>query len=173
MRILVQGTSLERWPICLCLVITMSFTLCSCGAEGASSECGPARAVVTRVVDGDTIEINGTEKVRYLLVDAPEVPDACFSQEAADFNASLVMDREVSLAYDEAQCRDRYGRLLAFVSVGGQEVNGILVEQGYACFYFIPPAGQDRKDEFHALQTQAILAKRGLWGVCREVACGK
>lgn len=147
----------------------------ACGGEasGVSSPCGPSRARVTRVVDGDTIEIEGGEKVRYLLVDTPELSDgSCYAAEARAFNASLVSGREVFLAYDEVQCRDRFGRLLAYVSVDGVEVNRLLVEQGYGCVYFLAPAGESREAEFRAWQSQAIQARRGLWGACTEVPCG-
>lgn len=148
--------------------------LLACGGDsGTSSPCGPTRALVPRVVDGDTIEIETGDKVRYLLVDTPEMPDSCYADEAADFNASLVEGREVSLVYDEAACRDRYGRLLAYVWVDGSEVNRLLVERGYACVYVLPPAGVSREAEFRAWQDQAIQARRGLWGVCTEVPCGR
>ncbi len=149
--------------------------LVACGGDPgpASPPCGPTRALVTRPVDGDTIEIEGGDKVRYLLVDTPEMPDACYAKEAADFNASQVGGREVTLTYDEAACRDRYGRLLAYVFVDGREVNRLLVEQGYACVYALPPAGESREAEFRAWQDQAVQARRGLWGVCTEVPCGR
>jgi len=147
----------------------------ACGADSSqpSSPCGPARALAQRVVDGDTIALQDGQKVRYLLVDTPELSDgACFAQEAADYNASLVQGREVSLAYDPVECRDRYGRLLAYVSVDGHEVNAMLVRDGYACVGYLPPAGESRIEEFRALESEAIQARRGLWGVCAEVPCG-
>ncbi len=170
--------SRRSWPgACRCLrtlaaLAAPAVLACGGGSED-SSRCGPARVLVTRVVDGDTIEVETGDKVRYLLVDAPEMPDSCYASEAAEFNASLVEGREVSLAYDEAGCRDRYGRLLAYVFVDGQEVNRFLVEQGYACVYVLPPAGVSREAEFRAWQDQAIQARRGLWGVCTEVPCGR
>lgn len=161
----------RRGPALAALVFP---ALLACGGDsGASSPCGPTRALVTRVVDGDTVEVETGDKVRYLLVDAPEMPDSCYAGEAAAFNASLVEGREVSLAYDEAGCRDWYGRVLAYVLVGGQEVNRLLVERGYACVYVLPPAGESREAEFWAWQDQAIQARRGLWGVCTEVPCGR
>lgn len=156
----------------LAALAALAMLACSGGSED-SSRCGPARALVNRVVDGDTIEVEGGDKVRYLLVDTPEMPDSCYAGEAARFNASLVEGREVSLAYDEAGCRDRYGRLLAYVFVDGHEVNRLLVEQGYACVYVLPPAGVSREAEFRTWQDQAIQARRGLWGVCTEVPCGR
>ncbi len=156
-----------------CAILAVFLLACGGDSGPGPSPCGPTRAVVTQVLDGDSIAIETGDKVRYLLADSPEMPDACYAKEALDFNASVVEGREVSLAYDEVECRDRYGRLLAYVSVDGQEVNTLLVREGYACVYVLPPAGASREAEFLALQDQAIQARRGLWGVCSEVPCGR
>ena len=136
--------------------------------------CGPGAGVVARVVDGDTIVLESGERVRYLLVDTPESTggaDDCFGREAAMLNRELVLGREVTLAYDDAQCTDRFGRLLAYVRVAGREVNTLLVERGHACVLYLPPAGRDRRDEFEALESAARSGSRGMWGVCEVVAC--
>jgi micrococcal nuclease len=123
------------------------------------------------VIDGDTIEIETGERVRYLMVDTPELSSSdCYAQEALAFNTELVADREVTLRYD-VECEDRFERTLAYVSVDGREVNSLLVEEGYACVLFIPPNGEDRRDEFDTLERQAQLASSGMWAACEEVAC--
>jgi len=82
-------------------------------------------ALVTRIVDGDTIVVTlgtASEKVRYIGVDTPELhhprrrrePGA---REAAAVNRDLVLGRHVRLELD-VRTRDRYGRLLAYVWVG-------------------------------------------------------
>jgi micrococcal nuclease len=81
-----------------------------------------------------------------------------------------VAGRRVQLAYD-VECEDRYGRLLAYVTVDGREVNTLLVERGFACVLHIPPNGNDRADEFQALQSAARSVGRGLWGYCSERPC--
>ena len=136
-----------------------------CGAEGA---CGPEAGVVARVVDGDTVVLQTGERVRYLLVDTPETTgghDDCFGAEARDFNRALVEGRGVRLHYAEA-CTDRYGRLLAYVSVDGREVNSLLAREGYACVLYVSPAGRSRRAEFEALESSARRARKGLWGAC-------
>ena len=145
------------------------------GACGAESVCGPEAGVVSRVVDGDTVVLRSGERVRYLLVDTPESTGGqseCFGAEARDFNRSLVEGRGVRLSYGEA-CTDRYGRLLAYVSVEGREVNTRLAQEGYACVLYVPPAGGARRVEFEALESAARRARRGLWGRCAAVPCGR
>jgi micrococcal nuclease len=149
-------------------------TLAACGTEGADAACGPERGVVARVVDGDTIVLASGEKVRYLLVDTPESvngADACFGHEAAQLNRSLAEGHEVTLRYDAAACHDRYGRLLAYVSVEGREINALLVERGYACVLYLPPAGTSRHEAFEALEADARARRRGLWAACEVAPC--
>lgn len=141
-----------------------------CGSESA---CGPGGGVVSRVVDGDTVVLQSGERVRYLLVDTPESTGGkhdCFGAESRDFNRSLVEGRVVRLTYGEA-CTDRYGRLLAYVSVDGRDVNSTLAQEGYACVLYVPPAGGSRRSEFQALESAARRARRGMWGQCSQVAC--
>lgn len=139
-----------------------------------SVECGPSEAWVSRVIDGDTVQLSGGELVRYLLVDTPEVrgtQSECFAERAFDANRSLVEQRRVELRYDDAACTDRFGRLLAHVSVAGREVNSLLVERGYACVMHVPPGGDARVQEFRALETKARASGLGLWGACAVSPC--
>lgn len=139
-----------------------------CGRD----ECGPAEAVVSRVLDGDTVELEGGQLVRYLMIDAPEVGHAeeCFGALAAQANAGLVLGQRVALHYD-VECRDDYDRLLAYVSLGEREVNRLLVERGYACVLHVPPNGADRLEELNLLEARARALERGLWGSCAAKPC--
>jgi micrococcal nuclease len=141
----------------------------ACSGEPA---CGPREAVVDRVIDGDTIVAGGVT-IRYLLVDAPEATGGradCYGGNAAQFNADLVLGKTVELDYD-VSCRDRFGRTLAYVTVGGRDVNRLLIERGYACVLHIPPDGDDRAGELEAVQAAARSARRGLWGACAPIPC--
>lgn len=147
--------------------------LLACGGGTAAPPCGPETGMVAEVIDGDTLLLEGGERVRYLLADAPESAGGrseCFGAEARAFNRALVEGRRVSLTYGEA-CEDRFGRLLAYVSVDGHEVNALLVERGHACVLHIPPAGSARRAEFEALEAGARRASRGVWGACAPVSC--
>ena len=126
-------------------------------------------------MDGDTVELEDGQKVRYLMIDTPESTGGkndCYGTEAAEYNAALVLDRKVELSYD-VECQDFYGRLLAYVKVDSQEVNSRLVEYGYACVLYIPPNGEDRQIEFQTIEAQAEAAERGMWGACDVVSCDK
>jgi len=134
------------------------------------SACGvtPDTGVVDRVIDGDTIVLTGGEKVRYLLVDAPEITDGhtdCFGANAAQLDSDLVLGKTISLTYDIDRT-DAYGRTLAYVSVGDLDINALLVERGAACVLFIPPDGADRRATYEALQADAKAHRRGVWGTC-------
>ncbi|HET7501339.1 MAG TPA: thermonuclease family protein [Kofleriaceae bacterium] len=149
----------------------LATALAACSDEAAS--CGPREATVERVIDGDTIVLPGGLKVRYLLVDTPEATDGhaeCYGANAARFNADLVLGKTVQLTYD-VQCEDRFGRTIAYVTVGGQDVSRLLIERGYACVLHIPPDGDARADELAALQAEARAAGRGLWGACDPIPC--
>jgi micrococcal nuclease len=137
-------------------------------ALGACGGTNVDTATVERVIDGDTIVTTTGEKIRYLLVDAPETTnghDDCYGSNAAQFNSDLVLGKSVELTYDTERM-DMYGRTLAYVSVDGNDVNKLLVERGYACVLYIPPDGMSRYDEFKMLQADAKANMRGVWGAC-------
>ena len=152
------------------LTSTLALTACVPASDG--NGCGPTRAVVARVIDGDTVELDSGERVRYLLVDTPEDTSTveCFGPQATAFNEQLVEGREVRLTYD-VECTDRFGRLLAFVEVDGRIVNQVLVEQGIACVLHIPPNGAGTAPLYRALETRAVDEGRGLWSVCAVDPC--
>jgi micrococcal nuclease len=142
--------------------------------EGGDPPPGPAEslAYVVRVIDGDTIEarIDGkTEAVRYIGVDTPETvkpdtPVQCFGPRASAFNHRLVEGRRVRLVFG-VERRDVYGRLLAYVHLGGRLVNAMLVRRGLARTLTIAP--NDRYAAlFKRLELHAARIGRGLWAAC-------
>jgi micrococcal nuclease len=149
--------------------VVYAFALFGCGNGeeercklDPSERCGPARARVIRVVDGDTVELEGNIKVRYLGVDTPELSDQeLFSEEARDYNRSLVEGKDVTLEYDQ-ECRDRFSRLLCFVCIGSTVVNEELLRRGLAKTLIIPP-NTSRADELRAIEAEAKERRVGLW----------
>jgi len=128
------------------------------------------QAQVTRVVDGDTIEVlmtANTYKVRYIGVDTPETVDprrpvGCYGREASERNRQLVEGKTVELEKDVSETDD-FGRLLRYVWVDGEMVNATLVREGYAVASTYPPDVKHQK-LLASLQREAIAAGRGLWG---------
>ena len=118
-------------------------------------------ARVTRVIDGDTIEVllNGKpERIRYLQLNTPERDEPCFA-ESTRANEDLVAGKTVRLVAD-TELVDRYDRLLRFIYVGEVLVNRVLVEQGYAEVVLYPPNDM-HYEEFKQLETEAAEARRG------------
>lgn len=141
------------------------------------------RVTVTRIVDGDTIEIrysNGTTAtVRLIGVDTPEVHvseniaeyegvpvtdagGACLRAEGHDasaFTRRVLAGERVRLVVGDDR-RDRYGRLLAFVFVDGENFNYRLVREGYARVYDSRFRGRER---FYRAEARAQRKHIGLW----------
>ena len=158
--------------LALLSALAMPAALGACG--GGGERCGPREAEVARIIDGDTIELVGGERVRYLMIDTPETTGGkseCYGANAVTLNTELVLGKTVELAYD-VECQDRFGRTLAYVSVNGREVNALMIERGYACVLHVPPNGDDRLSELQALEDAARAAGRGLWGACDPIPCG-
>lgn len=124
---------------------------------------GPGLVRVVRVVDGDTIVIEGGERVRYVSVDAPEATRVVepFGPEATAFNRRLVEGRWVRLERDVSD-RDRYGRLLRYVWVGEVLVEAELVREGFAEAKAYPPDLRYYAC-LEALEEEARREGRGMW----------
>ena len=73
------------------LLLALAPFACESGAAPEAERCGPSSATVEQVIDGDTIMLSSGEKVRYLLVDAPEITNGhndCYGQDAYQYRAA-------------------------------------------------------------------------------------
>ena len=101
------------------------------------------QVLVTRVLDGDTIELSDKRKVRYIGINSPEMTDKrkeilCFANMAKTENERLVLNKTVELEKDVSD-KDKYDRLLRYVWVDGQMINLSLINNGYAKIATYPP----------------------------------
>ncbi len=130
---------------------------------------------VEYVVDGDTLDVvigGQTERVRLIGVDAPEsvsreTPDQCFGAEASSALRTLLPEgTEVRLSKD-AEARDRYGRLLAYVHRADDDlfVNQWLLDGGFADAVFFEP-NTTYRSPFTEARDAAKRAGVGLWAAC-------
>ncbi len=151
----------------------------ACGAGVAPAADTPtvllANATMLRVVDGDTIDVTihgQRERVRLIGIDTPETkkqntPVQCFGPEATTFATSLLpADTPLHLERDVV-ARDDYGRMLAYVYLGGDGtfVNLRIIREGYARPLTIPP-NVAHADEFVAAARLAEADSIGLWARC-------
>jgi micrococcal nuclease len=108
------------------------------GAAGAGDFT--AKGAVSRVVDGDTLDVvlasGKRERVRLIGIDAPE-RGACGATGATSAARRLAQGKAVVLRGDATQAtRDRYGRLLAYIWLpGGKDLGFQLLAGGHARVY--------------------------------------
>ena len=119
--------------------------------------------LVERVHDGDTIRCRGGVSVRLLLIDAPELSQRPFGDQARRALTRLVpVGAQVTLETD-VEPRDRYGRLLAYVyRADGRMVNEEMAREGYATVLVYAPNGRYRT-RVDAAAADAARARRGLY----------
>ena len=128
---------------------------------------------VIRVIDGDTIEIEGNKKVRYIGINSPEfyrdttgkkTGEQCFANESYLENKRLVEGKTIRIEKDVSET-DKYGRLLRFVYIDKIFVNEYLISNGYAKIMTIKP---DIKlsQQFKIDEKEAKENDRGLWKEC-------
>lgn len=139
-------------------------------------------ALCTRVLDGDTIEVEWqgqTERVRVLGIDAPETrrTRSLFAQAksvnvdpeymlqygdvARKIMTNWVLDRRVRLVFagDEIQ-RDSFGRLLCYIEQQGTDIGARLLLGGNAIIY---EADHPRMDTYRLFEEEAKKQRRGIW----------
>jgi micrococcal nuclease len=118
------------------------------------------------VIDGDTIVLDGSERVRLIGVDTPETKDPrkpiqYFGREAYEFTKRLVEGLKVRLGYDLNK-KDKYGRTLAYVYLeDGTFLNAEIIKQGYGFAYrhFL----FKYYDDFKRYEKEAQEKGIGLW----------
>jgi micrococcal nuclease len=135
----------------------------------------PAQSRIVKIIDGDTVELETGERVRYIGIDAPELFDAadertvCLAEAAAQRNSDLVLHKIVRLESGPDNT-DVYGRLLRYVWADDVFVNENLIAQGYAYAHDFGFTHQ-YSDQFKQVEQEAKQNKAGLWGdLCSTAA---
>jgi micrococcal nuclease len=133
-------------------------------SRGNSNE----NAVVARVVDGDTIELVGGQRVRLVQIDTPEKHVECYGDEASALTQRLIpAGTHVRIEQDPKLDQvDRFGRKLAYVWKGDEDVNVTLVRDGAAgVWFFDGDRGRYANDLLQAAE-DARVKHEGLWRAC-------
>jgi micrococcal nuclease len=156
----------------LALLLTIAAVAAAC-AGSQRPRAGPAS--VAHVVDGDTIDVRvggRVERVRLLGIDTPEsvkprTPVQCYAREASARTKALLPVGTLVRLVRDAEARDAYGRLLAYVYRAGDGlfVNLTLAREGYAGPLPFRP-NLAHAAELAEAADAAHAAGRGLWGRC-------
>ncbi|WP_160112383.1 thermonuclease family protein [Salicibibacter kimchii] len=140
------------------------------------SDDDPLQGTVVNIVDGDTFDVNiqgmGDERVRPIMVDAPEIchqhdPPACepepYGEEATAFATDVLLGETVYLEQDESE-RDQYDRMLFYVYVDEDQMfQEMLLEEGLAEVVVYEPDVR-YEEAFYEIQEEAQEREEGMWG---------
>ncbi|HUG38869.1 MAG TPA: thermonuclease family protein [Longimicrobiales bacterium] len=119
--------------------------------------------VIARIVDGDTVTCVTGERIRLLLIDAPELSQAPFGLRSRQALQALLPPGTAAVVELDVQHGDRYGRILAHLyTPDGVRVTEEMVRQGYAVVAVYPPNVR-YVERFRAAAEEAMREGRGLW----------
>lgn len=114
---------------------------------------------VSRVIDGDTLDLVNGDRIRLYEINAPEYPKDCLGVDAKERMEDLVLNKKISL---EKIGRDNFGRTLAYIFFDKLLINEVMTEEGLAYF----EKGKTITENSLAIeqsQDKAKLAGRGVW----------
>ena len=111
-----------------------------------------------RLIDGDSFRLGGHE-IRLLGIDAPEGRQTCERDGGTWPCGSLARQKLASLLPGgnircDVDSMDQFDRLLAVCYAGGQEINRVMVEHGWAVAY---------GSRYQLEERAAQKTRRGLW----------
>jgi len=125
--------------------------------------CNTSFAGNLKVVDGDTIVING-EKIRFSGIDTPELKQTCLKDDQkvdCGMTAKILLVKKIGNNTPECirEGKDAYKRTLAECFVNGESLSVFLVRSGYAFAY------RKYSDKFIKDEEFAKENKLGMWAM--------
>lgn len=114
---------------------------------------------VTRIIDGDTFDLENENRIRIYGINAPEYPKGCMSEDGKNRLEDLILNKNIGI---KQVTKDNFGRLVSLVYLDNLFINEVLVEEGFAYFEKSKPEIEStltlEKAEAKAKQTG-----RGVW----------
>mgnify|MGYP001562244210 CR=1 FL=1 len=118
---------------------------------------------VTRIIDADTVELNGKISVRLNGISCPEKGEK-FSKEAIDYLTQTALNQKAVLDYQPNYATDAWNRTVAFVFINDTHLNEQLISHGYCtATVYKKRAKLKYQDEFFQAQDEAKQEKLGRW----------
>ena len=152
------------------IVIVVAYVVLVRMVEQIGPEPKPGdRFVVFKVLDGDTMDLKGGDRLRLLAIDTPE-KDEPYYNEATELLRRLALDHPGRIEYAN-QRRDKYGRLLGYLYVDDTLfVNRVLIDSGLANVYLFDDndLASGSVQELIEAQRSAIARQVGLWSLERH-----
>lgn len=122
-------------------------------------------AQVTKIIDGDTIQLNDSSRVRLLGINTPE-KNQPFHEQAKQFLASQVENQTIQI---ESHGNDKYSRTLAHVFKDSKNINAQILSTGLATLYYYDK--DSHYEELMKAEKQARESSLGLWAPSPNSHC--
>jgi len=116
--------------------------------------------IISKVIDGDTVKLQTGETVRLLGINAPEKGQVYYKESARRLR-ELIEGKKVFLEKDVVD-KDKYGRLLRYIFLNGENINVKLVREGLASVYIISP-NVKYETELRESENEAKNSKINIW----------
>lgn len=164
---------LKIWMIVICSLVIVFLAGCKISnTSNSKNDSNQEKVEVVSVMDGDTMKVKykgETKKVRFLLVDAPEMyhktlGEQPFGREAQARNREILNNaKNVTLEFDVGGKEDKYGRLLAYVYADGKSVQEQLIREGLVRVGYIYEPNTRYVKKYKEIQEEAKREKKGIW----------
>ncbi|MCS7215692.1 MAG: thermonuclease family protein [Thermodesulfovibrio sp.] len=149
-------------------ILLLTYITNACGSKNSNYY------KVTEINDGDTVTIIKesflgifvkTEKIRLIGIDAPELAQEPWGVRSKNYLRKIIRESDWQVKIElDVQHRDKYGRILAYLwDKNGNMINYMMIRNGYAMVYTIPP-NVKYVESFLEAQRLARDEKRGIWG---------
>ena len=123
----------------------------------------PTNPIVTRIIDGDNLELDSGESLRLYGINCPEKGKS-LSQEAIDLTTKLALNKQIRIEYQPNYTKDTWGRILGFVFIEDTFLNEELVKSGLCeVVIYEKRAKLIYQDELLQAQELAKEQKLGKW----------
>ncbi|NNL59394.1 MAG: thermonuclease family protein, partial [Nitrosopumilus sp.] len=97
--------------------------------KGCSGDARCIEGFVTRIIDGDTIEVDG-QSIRFALVDTPEYGDYDYTQARSYMATICPLGSSVLVDEDDLQTGGSYGRMIGVIYCNNLNLNEEILEVG-------------------------------------------
>lgn len=137
-----EPINLLKWRMVVAMIATLLLCLPWYWAQTDHPGKRNVYGKVTRVIDGDTLDVSGVGRVRLVGVNTPEEHQEGYL-EATDFLRSACLGKTVSIDIDDENSRDHFGRILAVVYQDGRNINAEILKSGHGEILYLPPSEFD------------------------------
>ena len=147
------------------IVLIVFLVIIRCYEEIGFDKSPQDRFIISKVIDGDTVELKGGDKLRLLGIDTPEKNQLYYDSAKALLSRN-VLGKESKIKF-AVRRRDKYGRLLGFLYVDSIFINQMMIDSGMAHLYLFKD-NDLQSEEFQKMldaQRKVLNKDIGIWSI--------